>query len=75
MKFANLREESRLSLSCEYSHLSTVSFSISLLLSIRRNGAENGYTFDKQTEDVSQLLAAVIEKEELKVSHLMKTNA
>ena len=74
MKCANLREESRLSLSCEYGHLPTVSFSISLLFSIRRNG-ENGYTFDKQTEDVSQLLAAVIEKEELKVSHLMKTNA
>jgi len=48
--------------------LSAISFSISLLPSIHRNG-QNDHTFDKQAEDVFQLLAAVIEKGELKVSH------
>ena len=73
MKFSNLREESRLRLYCEYAHLSAISFSISLLLSIHRNG-ENGYTIDKQAEDVPRLLATVIEKEELKVRPFNEDN-
>lgn len=52
-------------LAYKYGHLST----FYLLCSFHRN-IPNGRTFDKQADHVVQLLAAVIEKKEVKVSHL-----
>ena len=52
-------------LACKYGHLST----FYLLCSFHRN-IPNDRTFDKQADHVFQLLAAVIEKKEVKVSHI-----
>lgn len=52
-------------LAYKYGHLSTF-----YLLFYFHRDRPNGRTFDKQADHVFQLLAAVIEKEEVKVSHI-----